>query len=111
MFHQMVAPCFPIQQRGSTSRVSGPAEAGSAWPVRVANEASRSTWQTSASDVPGCTRPGRRTMNGTRVPPSNASGHSHSHAAPTAKMRSAGSAPASGEEGGVGHGRAGRIAG
>ena len=56
----------------STSRLSGASSRARAWPASAANDARKSTWQTSASETPGFTRPGQRTINGTRVPPSNA---------------------------------------
>ena len=56
---------------GRTSRLSGPASAERLAAERGETGQQVDLVQTSASDTPGRTRPGQRTRNGTRVPPSN----------------------------------------
>ena len=53
------------------TKLSGGLPAGLLPVTSSANDAMKSIWQMSASETPGFTRPGQRTIKGTRVPPSN----------------------------------------
>jgi len=55
------------EERGQNIRLSVEVFTSNFCPTSAANVAGKSTWQISASDTPGFTRPGQRTMNGTRV--------------------------------------------